>query len=232
MAKRKEKEIVGLLGVIGGGKDFTANQYIEMHGFHHFKHADGLREITEKCLKVDLSDPQVYEEFKKADIPKFNGYHFIHELFEYLKKNVENVSLVKVLRLTDKILDTKLEGDFPGFSIFLDSTHSVALNGRVFLQRLGNSARDIFGNTIWIDLVYKRSEDADKVIISDVRYMNEAQEVLKRGGKLLLCNYTANPRYNPSDPHVSEKLAQDILSAGINQHWVQVTQEDLDKLPS
>jgi len=227
----KEKEIVGLLGVIGGGKDFTANQYVEMQGFQHFKHADGLREITENCLRLKLSNPEVYEEFKKNDIPKFNGYHFVWELFDYLKKNVEDVSLMKVLQLTDKILDTKLQGDFPAFNLFLDSDHLIPMNGRVFLQRLGNSARDIFTNLIWINLVYKRSENVDKVIISDVRYLNEAQEVLKRGGKLLLCNYTANPRYNPSDPHVSEKLAQDILAAGINQHWTQVTQEDIDKLP-
>lgn len=74
--------------------------------------------------------------------------------------------------------------------------------GRQYLQWLGNNARKVFGDTFWIDqvlphkrwepnqpdsitdLLQERYPDADVVVVTDVRYTNEAERVLDLGGEV------------------------------------------------
>lgn len=58
------------------------------------------------------------------------------------------------------------------------------LTPRLFLQRLGNGAREIVGQRVWIDALlntikqdYERSQAAHAYVIDDMRYVNEAEEI-------------------------------------------------------
>ena len=56
---------------------------------------------------------------------------------------------------------------------------------RRLLQRLGTEAgRDILGENIWVDTAFART-DADKIIVTDVRFPNEAEGIKARGGTLV-----------------------------------------------
>lgn len=78
----------------------------------------------------------------------------------------------------------------------------VAISGRQYLQNLGNEARNVFGDTFWIDMVLPnpgamegwigqpavtaamqlRYPGVDCLCITDLRYQNEAERVKALGG--------------------------------------------------
>lgn len=75
-----------------------------------------------------------------------------------------------------------------------------SLTGRQYLQNLGNEARNVFGDTFWIDMVLpdpvlsegwedaaqaallKRYATVDCICITDLRYPNEAERIKALGG--------------------------------------------------
>ncbi|MEU8133267.1 hypothetical protein [Streptodolium elevatio] len=57
---------------------------------------------------------------------------------------------------------------------------------RVLLQRAGTEAgRRILGQDIWIDALFRDIAEEPAVVISDVRFPNEAQAIADRGGLLI-----------------------------------------------
>lgn len=76
----------------------------------------------------------------------------------------------------------------------------ASLTGRAYLQNIGNEARQIFGENFWIDMVLpdpvavegwdadraavleRRYPGLDVLLITDLRYPNEAQRVKSLGG--------------------------------------------------
>ncbi len=75
---------------------------------------------------------------------------------------------------------------------------------REALQKVGESFRASFGEDIWIKNLEIGIQDVRKfynVVISDVRYLNEAEWVKNQGGILI---NIVNPRLLSSDKHISE----------------------------
>lgn len=56
---------------------------------------------------------------------------------------------------------------------------------RVTLQRVGHEAREVLGNTVWIDKAMREAARFKKVAISDTRYPNEAQIIRANGGRII-----------------------------------------------
>ena len=80
-----------------------------------------------------------------------------------------------------------------------DEAKAVYPEVRAILQRLGAGARDRFGEEFWIDIALPASLKGD-VVVSDVRYLNEAEAIQERGGKLIRID---RPGY-VAEGHVSE----------------------------
>ncbi len=80
---------------------------------------------------------------------------------------------------------------------------------REFLQRLGSGAREVFGDTFWIDRVMEpailRSKAGLHTVIPDVRYRNEADTIRESGG--IVINIT-RPGYH-GNGHVTETELND-----------------------
>lgn len=89
------------------------------------------------------------------------------------------------------------------------------LTGRQYLQYLGNDARELFGETFWIDQVLpdprhagwisaleNRYPGIDCVVITDLRYPNEAKRVLDLGGSV----WEVIRPGTESDGHASEQV--------------------------
>lgn len=72
---------------------------------------------------------------------------------------------------------------------------------RQLLQRLGNSARKHLHPEVWIDAAIDRAVDLRHVVISDVRYSNEANTVKAIGGWMVKIN---RPGVGPVNDHVTE----------------------------
>jgi len=56
---------------------------------------------------------------------------------------------------------------------------------RTFLQNLGDGCRRVFGDEFWIDQVLNRIGPGERVVIPDVRYINEAVRIKEAGGFLI-----------------------------------------------
>ena len=52
-------------------------------------------------------------------------------------------------------------------------------------QLLGNGIRNILGDDIWIKSLFNNIKGDENVVISDVRYLNEAEAIRKRGGIII-----------------------------------------------
>jgi hypothetical protein len=85
-------------------------------------------------------------------------------------------------------------------------------NGREFLQRFGTEmGRNTFGNNFWVeqweDHLYRHSMQADDIVVTDVRFRNEAEKIQELNG--LVVRIT-RPGHQP-DGHKSEEPLPDLL---------------------
>jgi dephospho-CoA kinase len=75
---------------------------------------------------------------------------------------------------------------------------------RRLLQVMGTEVgREMFGETAWIDMVARQVSQHEKVVITDVRFPNEAAFVRSVGGRVIRIERLGN---RPVNQHASEKL--------------------------
>jgi hypothetical protein len=119
------KKIIAFCGVIGSGKDYEANKYIDQE-YKLINFADALKKILFKTLKIKNIDHQKYELFKDSH---WNPI-----------------------------------GMFP------------SVTGRDLLQ-LGNYARHIIDENIWVNAWENSIQNESLIVTSDCRYLNEAKKI-------------------------------------------------------
>ncbi|MGW1040008.1 hypothetical protein [Streptomyces sp. NPDC002547] len=57
---------------------------------------------------------------------------------------------------------------------------------RSILQRAGTEAgRKVLGSDVWVDALFREHEDAPALVVTDVRFPNEAEAISRRGGILI-----------------------------------------------
>lgn len=77
---------------------------------------------------------------------------------------------------------------------------------RIMLQSLGVGARELFGENFWIDLALAKAKQEHRVVITDVRFKNEAQMITIAGGQLWRVH---RPHTGPVNDHISESELDD-----------------------
>jgi len=77
---------------------------------------------------------------------------------------------------------------------------------RGILQRLGKGARDVLGEDIWVDTLFRQHAGASRLVIPDVRFPNEAAAVRGRGGRVVR---VVRPGVGPANGHISETALDD-----------------------
>lgn len=104
--------------------------------------------------------------------------------------------------------------------IFLDSMAGF-INGRLFLQNLGETLRETDKN-FWVKELKKRLDILEingynKIVVTDIRHDNELEFIkslsYKSDNKIIFCNYKSD-RYRVDDSHISEALAHKYLENG------------------
>lgn len=89
---------------------------------------------------------------------------------------------------------------------------------RPLLQRMGTEVgRGMFGQDFWVDYAIGQSWQYERVVFSDVRFLNEVEAVHKNWG----VNWRVNrPGVGPANEHVSEKQLIDY------KQWDEVIDND------
>jgi len=72
---------------------------------------------------------------------------------------------------------------------------------RHLLQSIGLGARNIFGDSFWIGQVFYAMDDTANYVITDVRFLNEAQTIKNYEGQMWRIK---RPGVEPVNNHVSE----------------------------
>ena len=80
---------------------------------------------------------------------------------------------------------------------------------RRLLQVLGTEVgRNVFGDDVWVDVLISKLEPMDKVVITDVRFQNEAREIHNLAGVLWRINRDGVSAVNE---HISETQMDQYL---------------------
>jgi len=68
--------------------------------------------------------------------------------------------------------------------------------------------RELFGENFWIDQAFKRADEYERVVFSDVRFPNEAHAIEQKGGEVWRIN-----RHNhaPVNRHKSEHAMDNFM---------------------
>ena len=109
--------------------------------------------------------------------------------------------------------------------ITIDGTHNISLASAVdkmgweylkdlspdvrrLLQRMGTEVgRNLFGNNFWVDLLIKNATEAStNIVVTDVRFTNEAEAIRSWGGEVWRIN---RPGTEPVNTHASETELDD-----------------------
>lgn len=176
--------LVAYLGVQGSGKDFSANKLIKQ-GYVKVAFADALRDMAWDVLGWTPQNDHSYEWFKRLPIDK---RVYINDTEEHKLKLLAIQSI----------------------SIKEDIT------GRQFLQNLGVAMRSRDPNfwvMVAVSKIQKILEEGERVVVTDARFDNEIQSLKSLGSKFIFCDYRSS-RYNATDTHESEALAQRLLAEG------------------
>lgn len=221
--------VIGLLGKKGSGKD-TFYEGINKD-FHRFAFGDALKELS-ASLGIPLDyfhDADLKEaplmlgmgmdaEFHKMFSTFGAEFERFEAAFEELKKNqrypneVEDIDARVIFNnLAHELV--KQEG-----AEYVDNWLKrqwkmitgkplpvfVCTTPRRIMQILGTDVVRAAYNDMWINVKMPEGD----VVVTDVRFPNEAQTVVDRGGKLVRI---VNPRIESDDQHASEADADDIV---------------------
>lgn len=88
------------------------------------------------------------------------------------------------------------------FSFGWEQLKTLSDDVRPLLQRFGTEVgRELWGDRFWVSRLFLENAGERKLVISDVRYWNEAQEIRRRGGEVWCIQ---RPNGHPANGHASE----------------------------
>jgi len=171
--------IIGLTGRAQHGKDSVAQVLKDEYGFVRMSFAARLKELAE------LVDPIIPGYNDHTGHYALIGPGIMEENF-YLSQVVADIGWEEAKKNPEV---------------------------RRFLQQLGTRAREVLGADVWVDAIRPVVEslrtNGYRVVISDVRFPNEAAFIRELGGRVVLVD---RPGFNSGVPadHPSEAQVRDL----------------------
>lgn len=107
--------------------------------------------------------------------------------------------------------------NFKAGNVFIDLFGGF-VNGRAVLQQMGQLMR-MENKNYWVDKLKQRIDllyklGYNKIVVTDIRHENELELIKSyNNSKVIFCDYKSE-RYDCSNTHISEQLAQKYLSQG------------------
>lgn len=213
--------IIGLSGKKRSGKSTVGKLLEENFGFRQISFAEPLKKIVHssfslpvhpemKCVRYsDCEDEKVKNLFMKSLLK----IDFKNELVDNFLKIINPINDRSGIPILDYI-------ELHGEESLKDESTVAGKEYRRLLQTVGTEVfREFCGEDFWINLTFKKIEEEIskaqpeqlKFAITDVRYDNEAQEVIDRGGKNFLIE---NPyELYGADNHSSERgVSKNLIS--------------------
>lgn len=128
----------------------------------------------------------------------------LHDLYGYEIKSYSEVLNQALINLNPWVIESS-----DGWLRYADTIDLLGYEKakeipevRALLQRMGTEVgRNLLGENIWVDALFKRIEPGQKVAIVNVRFPNEYRAVKDRGGQVWR---VSRPGYEASQGHISD----------------------------
>lgn len=119
---------------------------------------------------------------------------------------------------------------------FADMQFNVMMSVREFLQKLGTEAmRNGLHTNVWVNALFSDVSSEDNIIITDMRFINEMEAVVKRNGITIRVTRPVKKSKNTARLHPSEtsldkaKFDYEIINDGTMEELVKKVREILVK---
>ena len=184
----KRATVIAFIGVIGSGKDYSANKLVESGGFERVDFKDGLLDLASDIVGYDVRAD--YEWFKEYPIGVMRPANILQEPSYQAARDV--ILKSHPFTMTGRRLLTRL------------GTEGMRKRDENYWVKQFIAAADT---------AVKRG---NFVTTADCRFLNEIRAVqyMDPNATFIFCDYRSE-RYNPSLNHLSEKLAQRLLAMGL-----------------
>lgn len=239
-------EIIGLTGLKRSGKDATAQCLVDEHGYARVAFADPVKRILADldpyvCLPPEVhSVSQMYMEIgtlERRIVTAFRQHAVAAMPNSHVTMAIRRLDplLAGAMRLSDALEDAG--GDWDRLKEGSeDASQQVVTEIRRLQQMLGTEvARNMISQTIWVDtamqLVKQLRQSGTPVVISDIRFDNEAQAVRVAGGVVVEI-YRPSLEDRATDGHASEHgVASELIDHTIvNDGTLEDLHQEVDQL--
>lgn len=177
------KSLIGLHGKKQSGKDTTGEILSNISGYPTFAFADTLKkfcgEIFPELNYQDLWGPEKNKEkirVLEIDYPKERVLQSYHE---YLSRFMPSITDPEVFFrfCRDVFVNNRIE--------FTENFIRIKDSPRRLLQLIGTEFARGINDNIWIEIAEQEYKDQGSLIITDVRFKNEAEWIHKKGGSVI-----------------------------------------------
>lgn len=160
--------IIGISGKIGSGKNYLAEKLMQEFETLGYSTAEG---SFAAGLRSELN--RMIQTIKVEILEGSNGETILNKLSHLYKLEHDEAELLYSCMVNDIIHVDGLNAN--------SRTESI----RRALQILGTDVRRKHNNDYWVELFFKHVPEADFVLVTDVRFPNEADGVVESGGVLI-----------------------------------------------
>lgn len=160
--------IIGISGKIGSGKNYLAEKL--MQEFENMGHTTAEGSFA-AGLRAELN--RMIQTIKVEILEGSNGSAILDKLSQLYKLETTEAELLYSCMVNDIVHIDGLNAN--------SRTESI----RRALQILGTDIRRKHNNNYWVELFFKHVPEADFILVTDVRFPNEADGVVESGGVLI-----------------------------------------------
>lgn len=192
-------DLIGVTGLARSGKD-TAGKYLsDKYGIPTYAFASPLKTTINKIFLWDErhSDGDLKEE--TVVFKMYKGWRF--KLVSILRKNLgeylDKYDRYELLKLFIHKVLPKYKSLFSN-----ESLEDLEISPREVYQRFGTEFGRYIDKELWIKLADKKYKETGCLIITDVRFENEAKFIRDNGGRVL---HIKNANAKKVNNHSSEK---------------------------
>ena len=203
------KSLIGLAGQKGVGKDTTGNYMSELTEYPLYAFAGPLKEFCKSYF--DLSDAEVYGDLKEKN-RGFNLKSWRNLLFAVLEFHFPGV--MKSKEEIDKHFYRNVLLPYLFSENEINQTAKIVTSPREIMQRVGTNFFRSIDSDFWINQAGRALEERGSLILTDVRFDNEAQWIKDNGGIVVSIVRDLDNK----DYHVSEK--------GVSREYVDIFLEN------
>lgn len=114
--------------------------------------------------------------------------------------------LLKCTGMTDEQADVRINGTEAEKEEPLRVLQNKST--RFAMQKLGTEWRNFFGVNLWTDIIRAKVESTERVVLTDLRFLHEADFVREHGGTVAR---VVRPGTNSGDTHPSEVEMEKIV---------------------